>query len=186
MLGKTASFDAGVFGDGSATEEGEDWAVATVGRAESGEGRGGALFWGTDVASEFVIEPVTVELSCDRASVERPTCLFAFAVAEELVSVDSCLLPAADDCEEPGISDRSCASNPLLGMYFEVFDFEVAEGLVFASKLLRRAVSTFSLSGVFLLMLVPLRTLLTSGSSVAVSGGLGGAGRLGGVATAGL
>jgi hypothetical protein len=73
-----------------------------------------------------------------------------------------------------------------LGTYFDVFDFDAAEGLIFASKLLRRAVSTFSLSGVFLLMLVPLRTLLTSGSSAAVSGGLGGADLRGGVAMAGL
>jgi len=71
-------------------------------------------------------------------------------------------------------------------MYFDVFDFDAAECLIFASKLLRRAISTFRLSGVFLLMLVPLRTLLTSGSSAAVSGGLGGADRRGGVAMAGL
>jgi hypothetical protein len=62
-----------------------------------------------------------------------------------------------------------------------VFDLEIADGLTFASKLLRRVVSTFSLSGVFLLMLVPLRTLLISGSPAAVDGGLGGTPTRGGV-----
>ena len=154
-------------------DDGEDCAVTAAGRGGAGRGGGcsGGLYRGTDVASEAVIDADSVDVSCDGASVDMADCPLAFGVADELAPGEGSFLPRSTNCRRFGVSDDFWCS---AGTYFDVFDL-VTDGRILASMLPRRVVSTFSVSGVFLLILVPLRTLRTSGSPAAVSGGLGGA-----------